>query len=304
MDDSADPLIVLLPGGYADRHGVTHREVELAPLTGREEELLARSPGRDIAALVTMVLSRCMRRIGAISPVSEEVARHLLIADRQYLLLKLREATLGERVRATILCPWPDCGKKIMINFSVNDVPVTESEEKGPIYTIQLSPEVVASSAQGAESRDITFRLPNGGDQEALSPILAHNEARALNLLLQRCMQRLGSLQHPDEDAISRLSPLARMEIEQRMAAVAPKVELTMESECPECGREYAVPFDLQHFFFTELHTRQDLLYREVHYLAYHYHWSEREIMGMSRQRRRAYIEVLAAEIERLNHAV
>jgi hypothetical protein len=304
MDDFVDSLIVLLPGGYVDCHGVRHREVELAPLTGREEELLTVSQGREMASLVTTVLGRCMRRIGAISPVSEEVTRHLLIADRQYLLLKLREVTLGERVRATIQCPWPDCGKKIMINFSVNDVPVTESEDKGPIYMMQLSPAAVASSGQGEQYWDITFRLPNGADQEALAPILAQNEARASALLLQRCIQRLGPLQHPDEEAIDRLSPLARMEIERRMEAVAPKVELTMESDCPECGREYAVPFDLQRFFFSELRTRQDLLYREVHYLAYHYHWSEREIMGMPRPRRRAYIEVLAAEIERLNHAL
>jgi hypothetical protein len=304
MDSSVDHLMVLLPGGYIDRSGVVHREVELAPLTGREEELLAGSRRYASAALVTIVLSRCLRRIGAISPVPEDVARGLLIADRQYLLLKLREATLGDRVRATIFCPWPDCGKQITVNFSVDDVPVKESEDKGPTYTTRLSAEAIGPGAQGEEYGAIAFRLPNGGDQEALSPIVAEDEARALALLLERCIQSIGPLQNPDADAISRLSPLARMEIEQQMEAVAPKVELTMESECPECGREYAVPFDIQRFFFGELRTSRDLLYREVHYLAYHYHWSEREIMGMSRPRRRAYIEVLAAEIERLNNAV
>ena len=94
------------------------------------------------------------------------------------------------------------------------------------------------------------------------------------------------------------------MEIEQHMEAVAPQVELTMEGECPECDHEFAVPFDLESFFFSELRTSLDLLYREVHYLAYHYHWSEREIMEMPRQRRRMYIQVLAEEIERLNDAV
>ncbi len=296
--------MVLLPGGYIDRGVVVHREVELAPLTGREEELLAASQRRESASLVTTVLSRCIRRIGAISPVSEDVTRSLLIGDRQYLLLKLRAATLGDRVRATIRCPWPDCGKQITVNFSVDDVPVKESEDKGPTYTMRLSAEAAGPEAQGEEYRAITFRLPNGGDQEALSPILAENEVRALALLLQRCIQRIGPLQSPDADAIGRLSPLARMEIEQRMEAVAPNVELTMESECPECGREYAVPFDIQRFFFGELLTSRDLLYREVHYLAYHYHWSEQEIMGMARPRRRAYIEVLSAEIERLNNAV
>ena len=112
-------------------------------------------------------------------------------------------------------------------------------------------------------------------------------------------------LPFPIEKAgISQLSPLARMEIEQQMEAVAPQIELTMEGKCPACGHEFAVPFDLERFFFSELRTSLDLLYREVHYLAYHYHWSEREIMEMSRLKRRRYMQVLADEIERLNDAV
>jgi hypothetical protein len=83
---------------------------------------------------------------------------------------------------------------------------------------------------------------------------------------------------------------------------VAPRVELTMEAQCPECGREFAVPFDPQEFFFGELRTSRDLLYREVHYLAYHYHWGEQEIMAMPRDKRRRYIAVLADELEKLNH--
>lgn len=299
-----DQLTVLLPGGYIDSGGEVYREVELAALTGREEELLADSRVRASAALVTTILSRCVRRIGAISPVSEEVARGLLVADRQYLLLKLREATFGEQVRASLFCPWPDCGKRAALAFAIDDIPVTESEDKGPAYTMALSPQAAFLGDHGEAYREITFRLPNGGDQEAISPILAENEAWALTLLLRRCIRSIGPLKDPDEEAIARLSPLARMEIEREMEAVAPKVELTMESNCPECGRAFAVPFDLQGFFFGELRTSRDLLYREVHYLAYHYHWSEREIMEMTRDKRRRYIEVLADEIERLNDAV
>ena len=60
----------------------------------------------------------------------------------------------------------------------------------------------------------------------------------------------------------------------------------------------------MEGFVLGELHTSLDLLYREVHYLAYHYHWSEREIMEMPRAKRRRYIEVLADEIERLSDAI
>jgi hypothetical protein len=96
---------------------------------------------------------------------------------------------------------------------------------------------------------------------------------------------------------------MARMEIELEMLRVAPRIELNMDVICPECTRVFTAPFDLQDFFFGEMRTSRDLLYREVHYLAYHYHWSEKEIMEMPKDARRNYIEILADEIERLNNA-
>ena len=53
--------------------------------------------------------------------------------------------------------------------------------------------------------------------------------------------------------------------------------------------------------FFSELTAGESQLHRELHYLAYHYHWSEKEILSMDRDRRRKYIAILADEIERLN---
>lgn len=299
-----DQMTCLLPSGYVDQTGVVHRRVQLAPLSGREEEYLAGNHRRESASLVTTVLSRCMRRIGSVCPVTENVTRKLLVADRQYLLLKLREVTFGDQVQAAIFCPWRDCGKKMDIDFSTRDIPVRESEDKGPIYQMKLSLEAALTTDGGQMYREVTFRLPNGGDQEAISPLVYENEARALTMLLGRCIQSIGPWQEPGDELVSKLSPSARLEIEQRMEAVAPQVELTMEANCAECGREFAIPFDLQAFFFGELRTSRDLLYREVHYLAYHYHWSEREIMELSREKRRKYIEVLAEEIERLNNAI
>src|SRR5205823_3383879 len=155
-----------------------------------EEELLLGRDRRESASLVTALLSRCVERIGGIRPISEEVARELLVADRQYVLLKLREATFGEKVQASLPCPWPDCGKRVAIRFSIQDVPVVPSVDKGPTYTVNLPAEAMADP-DGAEG-SVTFRLPNGGDQEALSPLLAENEARALTGLLGRCVLRIG----------------------------------------------------------------------------------------------------------------
>lgn len=299
----------VLPGGYWDGTGRLHREFELAALTGREEELLAQTRRPQTATLVTEVLSRCVRRLGEISPVPPEVARQLLVADRHYLLLQLRQATFGDLVRANLICPWPDCGRRVSLDFSLAEVPVEQPRQRAPVHTMTLSAAALhggdaardAVNPDDAALAEVSFRLPNGADQEELSERLAHNEAEALTLLLSRCVQRIGPSGPPDEHQVAALSALARSEIEECMQQLAPKVEQTMEATCAECGRTFVAPFDIQRFFLGELRTDGELLYQEVHYLAYHYHWGEQEIMEMTRDKRRRYIDVLADAIEVLN---
>ena len=288
-----------LPGGWTDAEGQNHKDVVLRALSGREEALLAEQPHQESASLVSRILARCLLRIGPIQDISEDLTRKLLVADRHYLLLKLREITFGDRVQATIPCPWPHCGQKVDIDFSITDIPIADSAAPGPHYPVVLPKETDTENRM----REVVFRLPTGADQEVLSPLLAVNEAEALSKLLARCIVQMDGRPAVRDD-IDALSPLARMTIEKKMAEVAPKIDLDMEVSCPECGRDFTVPFDVQDFFFGELLTGRDLLYREVHYLAYHYHWSEREIMDMPKSKRRNYIEILADEIERLNSAV
>jgi hypothetical protein len=150
----------------------------------------------------------------------------------------------------------------------------------------------------------VVFRLPNGEDQEAISPMIEEDETKALALLLARCIRRLGPITNPGSEIIHRLSPLARKEIGRQMEEAAPQVDLNLAAHCPECDREFTVPFDLQRFFLAECQTSRDFLYREVHYLAYHYHWSEQDILALSREKRRKYITILAEELRRVSHAI
>jgi len=291
----------VLPGGVWDASGGLHREVELRPLTGYEEELLA-DKRAVAAAQVTAVLSRCVRRIGPLQPVDEAQARDLSVGDRQYLLLKLRALTFGDKVDLSARCPWGDCGEAVDVDFLISDVPIKEGRMQARSREIELAPAVAADSGFDRAALPVHFRLPTGADQEAVSPLLARNEAAAATLLLSRCIERIGDAAATLE-SVQRLSAAARLEIERAMEAAAPGIELTVEAKCPQCGRAFAVPFDVQDLLLGEARGSHELLMREIHYLAYHYHWSESDILGLPRERRRRYIEILADEMEQLNDA-
>src|SRR5690348_10527053 len=300
-----DQATVRLPGGWWDAAGRLQRDAVLTVLTGRDEEQLAELGRHETASLVTQVLSRCVRRLGDVSPVPAAVVRELLVADRDYLLLRLRQATFGDRIRADLFCPWAECGERMSVDFSIDELPVRESVRKGPVYDMILSPMALAGSGDAGDlgGGEVAFRLPTGADQEELSGLLATDEARALTLLLARCIERLGAGGRPGADVVAALSGLARAEIEAEMMRTAPMVEREIETACAECHRSFTTPVDLRRFFFGELRTDNELLYREVHYLAYHYHWSEAEIMAMPRTKRALYLDVLSGEIERMNGA-
>jgi hypothetical protein len=294
-------MIVQLPGGYYDDSGHRHRDVELVPLRGREEELLA---ALDVPPpeLVTRVLASCVQRVGAVDLTAEDVFRRLTVGDRLFLLLKLREATFGSRVTAVASCPWLGCAEKVDIAFRIADIPLRESGPGGPLYDVQLSAE--AAPRDTPPDRVVRFRLPNGADQEALTVLLDGNPAVALRTLLESCLVAIGTHTPPGPSRVAALSPRARSEIEAAMAAEAPGPALVMDASCPSCGRGFALPFDIQELFFGEVAGSTDQLSRQVHYLAYHYHWSEAEILDLPREKRLRYLEVLAEEIERHNNAL
>lgn len=290
-------MIVQLPGGYHDADGRRHREAELSALTGRSEELLC-ARDQPPAKQVTAVLADRLLRVGDIAPVDEWLTRGLTVGDRSYLLLQLREATFGPDVVLTAWCAWPDCGEKVDITFRIPDVPVREAEHPGPVHQVELSPEA-APDAPTAAARTVRFRLPTGADQEACSPLLDVNPAAALRALLDACLM-------PDATSIpvAALTPLARAEIEAAMAERAAGPALTMRAACPGCQRGFDIPLDVPDFFFGEVAASTDLLMRQVHYLAFHYHWAESEILELPREKRLRYVELLAEEIERMNDAV
>lgn len=295
-----DTEVVQLPGGWLDSTGAWYREAVITPLTGREEELLAAATGTP-AQLVTAVIARCVERIGPVT-VTEQVARELTVGDRQTLLLRLREATFGPQVTGVVTCPWRGCGARMDLDFRTTNVPVRTRGDGGPVHELLMSEAAVNEGAEAG--RRVRFRLPTGADQEAVGELARTDPAAAWSALLDLCVVAIDDGCPPPATWVSALSPLARQEIEQAMAAVAYGPDLSFKATCPECERMFTLPFDIQDFFFGELRATPELLLREVHYLAYHYHWSEDAILAMPRDRRQRYIDVLAEEIDRINDAL
>ena len=107
--------------------------------------------------------------------------------------------------------------------------------------------------------------------------------AAAARALLARCVAPVVGGRGAVGAAALTTSPRA---VAARMAELDPQAEIRLDFDCAACGRPVDVLFDTAAFFFAEVAATADRLYDEVHAIAWYYHWSEAEILGLPRAKR------------------
>lgn len=301
LERQTDEEVFLLPGGYVDESGQVHDSAQLSSLSGRDEYLLANLNLENCAAtVVTGLLARCVKRIGSLDRVDSSLIRKLLVADRDFLVIKLRLMTFGPRVDCVLRCPDPDCSKLMDLTFSLEDLEI----ERKPVtqHYIKIQRPVAPGECESERfAGSIEFRFPNGEDQEVCAPRFAIDKEAAAAELLSRCIRLVDYCSDVDGARVSSLSHAQRLEIEERMSQLAPLAEIDMEAACPECGKFLGASFDALTLFLEELTGSFRGVERDVHFLAWHYHWSEQEILSMTRRKRRRYVALVQEEVDRLN---
>ncbi|QQO57347.1 MAG: hypothetical protein N838_32360 [Thiohalocapsa sp. PB-PSB1] len=250
----------------------------LNPLSGYDEAHLLALQGRVSPARWTSeLLARCVTHIGTLQPVSLEAVQSLSVGDREALLLHVRRLAFGEALSCILDCP--ACGKKLNIDVQISQLLLPQTQNPAYWYRARLP----QSNAQA------TFRLPTGADQEAIADLAAQDPSAAVDMLMNACLHSLTDGDMPleiwPEDVVGDLAKL--------IAEHDPQAELILNTACPECGHRFDVLLDVGTYFAEEINHRLPYLYREVHLMAWHYHWSEAEILSMTRSHRKIYLDLL-----------
>jgi len=278
-----DAVAVTLPGGIF-WEGELRRDATLRQVTGADEDFLNEAcRSMSPAARTTALLARCLRSLGPCAPVTSQAVRSLAAGDREALLLHLRRLTLGDQITCALTCPRADCAERMDLEIAVSDLLLE------PYPSWDARHEVLLDGTD--QSSRVRFRLANGADQEAVAALARQDEDAAAALLLDRCIEGVAGEAEP---AAKMLAPTDRETLSRLMAELDPQAEVRLELTCPACGVRFTALLDTASYFFQELAGRPEYLYREVHGLALHYHWSEAEILALSRRKRRLYLGLLA----------
>ena len=199
----------------------------------------------------------------------------LSIGERDSGLLSLREQFFGTQLSSLTDCP--ACGEQLELNFNVADIRTSSS----PHVPLQLS----------HSGYELELRLPNSLDLLQLTNCSTVAAMRAR--LFEQCVVRVvhnGTVERADEMPVEVVS----LAIE-RIGEADPQADVEVDLNCPECRHVWQTGFDIVSYLWSELHSWAWQMLREVHVLASNYGWREEEILSMTPQRRRGYLEILGA---------
>lgn len=268
-----------LPHGVNLR-GEWTRTGRLAPLTGADEAFLIEQGSQLLPAQrTTALLANCVTHLGQETRITPEHIRALTIGDREALLLNLHRLTFGETLDCVIRCPNPTCGEKMELDLRVSELLHAPYADAGEVYEIE---------GKDKPAWRASFRLPTGEDQENAAVLARNDTEEAERLILTRCLIS-ASTDAPMQSLLRELPEV--------MAELDPQAETTLRLTCPVCETAFAQVLDAGDFLFREITDRETSLYRQVHLLAYHYHWGEGEIMALTDHKRHMYLGLLREQL-------
>jgi hypothetical protein len=240
----------------------------IRPVTGWEELMVADElTGASAVALTDEILRRCVATLhvdGGTEVAAEGRLGELTVGDREVLLLRVRQASFGDRVALVVACHDTGCAALMDLDVDLDRLCRAPAPAARPV-------------------RDPPrFRLPTGADQAAVAAQALDDPLGAARALARRCLLDDDPL---DDDRLDELGD--------RLADLDPHADIELDLTCPECGHRFLAPFTAADLLRGELLARRRDLDLAVHLLAGHYHWSEDAILALPTNRRRRYVETL-----------
>jgi hypothetical protein len=249
-------LPVVLPVGVPDRDapaGAARRvDATVAKMRGYEEALLA-DPSLDGTALATALVLACTLRLGPAAPPTPEDVAALAVADRDYLLLEIRRASLGDAVTAAYWCP--ACGAEATVTDDLAALPVQRLDPAAPLTAPSVTLDDAFVDRHGVRHAEVSLRMPTVVDEQLVTALLPDRDPAAVeDALLLRCITRFGTLPDAELQAYGGLI-LRELAIRDRRALVAavssaaPGVRWERHVACAACGATTGEPLDVTRFF-------------------------------------------------------
>lgn len=227
---------VNLPGGYLSFTGEVYRNAEVRELTGRDEEIIAKSGNG--ARIFSAILSRGTVSIGD-KPADDRLLDNLLIGDREAILLGIYKATFGQTATINAWCSGCTSTKEVEIDIDKDiktKVLIDPVEDRG--FTVK------------GKKNEYTVVLPTGVTEKALSVDPSKNYAEKVTILLENTVVQINNSPVVSKSQVQNLGLVDRNKIADEIAKRNPGPQFEdIQMTCPDCDGEIVVPVNLGAIF-------------------------------------------------------
>ena len=229
-----------LLAGYVDKDGNHHTTFTFREMTGRDEEAISKADIRQNGAkLVSTLLERCVTSIGTLTKKElgaekwKEVIKSLYVGDQDFMLIKIRELSMGGEIEVTHVCP--NCNANLKTILDVSELEIEPYKGRASIpFTLPKG----YRDKKGEIHKDGCLRLPTGQDREILTPIAKKNVAQASTLMLTRLCKFDDGL-FVTEDVMRDLTVRDREYLQKLLRENLFGVNLEIDVVCTDCGEEF-----------------------------------------------------------------
>ena len=236
-------VTVNLPNGIVS-DGTRITEVEIRDLNGFDEDLLRSKKFLKDGGVVNRLLKRCITSIGG-ETNTEAIAKlysSMPLADVAFLLVALRQNSLGDKYTFEFECPNKGCEKPSKQSILLSSLLIDQQPEEC------FGKTEFTSSIDGVT---VVFRnlLTEDGDRLESVKQQYRDEQGTRELLLQ-----IVSVdgKRPTPKDLKEWSWGFRNKVRNAMDAVAGGIDLDLSIACPHCDRVFKdkMPVDMRDFFF------------------------------------------------------
>jgi hypothetical protein len=255
-------------------HLTNHRHEVFPMRTLSADELLAIwEAGRYTTPTVRSILL-----LSAVFPEERDNLATVPLGRLTALLLRVRAWLFGPTLNCLANCPACNNTVEISLNVPVLLSHQSESAENlPPVYSLTI------------KHQTLEFRLPTAADLLAAN----HGESRSVKQLASRLIcgrsaAEVAFVDHElDDDVIAA--------IEKQVLESDPLSQIRVDMICPDCRRGWSEVLQVIGFLWAEIDTLMKRLLADVARLASRFGWSEREILALTPERRRCYLELSGA---------
>ena len=230
-----------LLAGYEDSDGVLHKTFTLREMTGRDEEAISKSDLRQNGGkLISTLLERCVLSIGTLTRKEvgtdkwKDIIKSLFVGDQDYILIKLRELSMGGEIEVNHTCPHCKNSMKTFLDVSELEIKPFQGNR-----VVEFELPKGYRDKKGVVHRSGKMKLPTGLDREILTPMARKNLAQASTLMLTRLCKFDDEGVYVTEDVMRDLTVRDREYLQKLLQDNLFGVNLEIPVTCTECGEEF-----------------------------------------------------------------